>query len=208
MTFDATATVLRAALSAQLVEAGTIIDPAWARAVSTVPRHAFVPEFFRQRANGTWETVCNRMPGYLEAIYSDLSLTTQLTGGFPTSSSSQPDLMLTMLEALDVGDGMRVLEVATGSGYNAALLSERLGSDHVVTVEVDPGLTKLAEPRLSACGYTPTVITGDGREGYAEAAPYDRLIATVGMDDIPPAWLTQVRPGESSSPRSAGETSG
>ncbi|EST25403.1 hypothetical protein M878_29095 [Streptomyces roseochromogenus subsp. oscitans DS 12.976] len=120
---------------------------------------------------------------------------TQMTEGAATSSSTAPGLMLVMLHALDVTEGASVLEVATGTGYNAALLAARLGSANVTSIEVDPELTKLAEARLRACGYTPTVLTGDGRAGHSAGAPYDRLIATCGFARLPYAWVEQVRPG-------------
>ncbi|WP_034086969.1 methyltransferase domain-containing protein [Streptacidiphilus albus] len=196
MTLDTTAaSALRGALAAHLTESGTLTDPAWRRAVETVPRHVFVPEFLRQQPSGVWEAVAEGRPGYLEEVYADVSLTTQVTDGRATSSSSQPDLMLTMLEALSVDEGMTVLEIATGSGYNAALLSERLGSENVTSVEIDPDLVALARRRLTACGYSPLVLVGDGRRGHVEGGQRDRLIATVGMDGIPAAWLSQVKPG-------------
>lgn len=119
---------------------------------------------------------------------------TQLTDGVATSSSTAPGLMLTVLQALDVADGHRVLEIATGTGYDTALLSERLGSHQVVTVEVDPVLARLADSRLRRSGWTPLVHAGDGREGHPGRAPYDRLIATCGFSTIPAAWLEQVKP--------------
>ncbi|MGH3694552.1 MAG: methyltransferase domain-containing protein, partial [Pseudonocardiaceae bacterium] len=85
-----------------------------------------------------------------------------------------------MLQALAVEDGHRVLQVATGTGYTAALLCERLGSTQVTSIDVDPDLTAAARARLRRCGYLPTVITGDGRDGYPEHALYDRTIATFG----------------------------
>jgi protein-L-isoaspartate O-methyltransferase len=100
-----------------------------------------------------------------------------------------------MLEALDVADGCRMLEIGTGTGYNAALLCERLGSEYVTSVDIDPELTELATERLAAGGYTPTLAAVDGAGGYPPRAPYDRIIATCGVPAIPQAWLEQAAPG-------------
>ena len=88
-----------------------------------------------------------------------------------------------------------MLEIGTGSGYNAALLCERLGSKHVTSVDIDPELVELAQERLAANGYTPTLAVVDGAEGYLPGAPYDRIIATCAVPAIPPAWLEQAAPG-------------
>lgn len=184
---------LRAALAETLEVGGQLTDPTWRKVFETVPRHPFVPEFWTL-AGGEQRHVTSADPQWLDLVYVDDALATQLTDNVATSSSTAPGLMLTMLQALDVADGHRVLEVATGTGYNAALLSERLGSHQVVTVEVDPVLARLAGSRLRHCGYTPLVVAGDGRDGCPARAPYDRLIATCGFSAIPAAWLEQVRP--------------
>ena len=113
-------------------------------------------------------------------MYSDQTLITKVAqlphsralrpGAYPmfTSSSTLPSLVLTMLEALDVTETCRVLEIGTGSGYNAALLCERLGSDQVTTVDIDPELVDLARERLAANGYTPHA-GGHGRSGWLPA---------------------------------------
>ncbi|WP_329273075.1 methyltransferase domain-containing protein [Streptomyces sp. NBC_01451] len=185
---------LRAALADTLEADGQLTDPTWRKAFETVPRHAFVPEFWTL-ADGAQRLVSAAHPDWLDLVYTDDALATQMTEGVATSSSTAPGLMLAMLQALDVADGNRVLEVATGTGYNAALLAQRLGSDQVVTVEVDPVLARLAESRMQHLGYSSLVVTGDGRDGYPGRAPYDRLIATCGFSTIPTAWLEQVKPG-------------
>ena len=96
---------------------------------------------------------------------------------------------------LEVTDGDRVLEIGTGSGYNAALLCERLGSDQVTSVDIDPELVELARELLAANGYTPALAAVDGAGGYPEGAPYDRIIATCSVPAVPSAWLAQVLPG-------------
>ncbi|MGH3622492.1 MAG: methyltransferase domain-containing protein, partial [Sciscionella sp.] len=96
---------------------------------------------------------------------------------------------------LEVTDDCRVLEIGTGSGYNAALLCERLGSEQVSSVDIDPELVDLARERLGANGYTPTLAVVDGDGGYPDGAPYDRIIDTCSVPAIPPAWLDQVTPG-------------
>jgi protein-L-isoaspartate O-methyltransferase len=106
-----------------------------------------------------------------------------------------PSLMARMLEALDVQDGMRVLEIGTGTGYNAALLSRRLGQANVVSVEIDPGLVAQARSRLATLGYQPALVIGDGLAGAAAQAPYDRIIATAAVPEIPLAWIEQLAPG-------------
>ncbi|WP_158288156.1 methyltransferase domain-containing protein [Streptomyces sp. ICBB 8177] len=128
---------------------------------------------------------------YLDGVYADQALTTQLNGGDSTSPSSEPGLMLTMLEALDVRPGHRVYECGTGTCWNAALLAHRLGDANVTTVDVDPGLTAAAVERLAAAGYHPVVHTGDGAAGLPERGPFDRVIATCRMQAIPWEWVAQ-----------------
>ncbi|WP_158239581.1 methyltransferase domain-containing protein [Streptomyces carminius] len=178
---------MRTALAHQLTDPA---DP-WRPALEQVPRHLFVPSFLEQDNNHRWRTVTADTPDYWQTLYSDRALTTQLTDGTPTSSSSQPSLMLDMLHALDITDGHRVLEIGTGTGYNAALLACRLGHDRVTTVDVDPDLTRTAAARLAQAGYLPAVHTGDGAAGAPHRAPYDRIIATCAMTSIPPAWIEQ-----------------
>ncbi|MEV0262541.1 protein-L-isoaspartate(D-aspartate) O-methyltransferase [Streptomyces sp. NPDC050617] len=191
---DERAARLRTALADALEAGGQLTDPTWRKVFETVPRHPFVPEFWTL-AGGRQRHVTSADPQWLDLVYTDDALATQLTDGVATSSSTAPGLMLTMLQALDVADGHRVLEVATGTGYNAALLSERLGGDQVVTAEIDPLLSRLAESRLRRCGYASLVVAADGRHGYPAQAPYDRLIATCGFSAVPAAWPAQVRPG-------------
>jgi protein-L-isoaspartate O-methyltransferase len=106
-----------------------------------------------------------------------------------------PSLMARMLEVLGVGDGMRVLEVGTGTGYNAALLSHRIGDHAVFSIDIDPQLVDKAARRLAQLGYEPTLVAGDGAAGIAEHGPYDRIIATAAVPEIPVAWIDQLRPG-------------
>jgi protein-L-isoaspartate(D-aspartate) O-methyltransferase len=134
---------------------------------------------------------------WLPKVYSDVVLAIEVDrhDGTITSSSSRPSMMAVFLETLDVRDRGSVLEIGTGSGYNAALLCERLGSDLVTTVDVAPELIEAARPRLDACGYSPTVAVADGRAGYPERAPYDRIVATCSVERIPSDWYRQLRPG-------------
>lgn len=155
------ATKLRMTLADALEAGGQLSDPTWRKVFETIPRHAFVPEFWAL-AEGGLRHVTAADEDWLDLVYSDDALATQMTDGVATSSSTAPGLMLQMLQALDVAVGHRVLEVATGTGYNAALLSERLGSDLVTTIEVDRALADLAHARLKGCGYTPSVAAGDG----------------------------------------------
>lgn len=185
-----TARAARAGLARQLTTSG---DP-WRAALEEVPRHVFVPSFLRRIA-GQWESITGDDPTYLDAVYSDCALTTQVADDFPTSSSSRPSLMLDMLRALDVRDGHRILEIGTGTGYNAALLSHRLGDDKVTTVDIDLNLTGRAGRRLAQAGYHPVVHSGNGADGVPLSAPHDRIIATCGMRSVPWPWIEQAAEG-------------
>lgn len=186
---------------------GYLTDEALERAFGSVDRGAFLPMFFTSLPDGTWQAIDTTHPDYARLVYADTTLTTQLDGtvapdpagppvsGIGTSSSTQPGLMAAMLEALRLSGDERVLEIGTGTGYNAALLAHRLGEHNVTTVEVDPTVAGRARQHLAAAGFQPTVVTGDGQRGWPEGAPYDRLIATVSVPAVPPAWIAQVRDG-------------
>lgn len=202
---------LRQCLVDQLTGAGHLTSPAWIDAFASVPREAFAPRYFLFVEGGGYAAVDESDPEWLDSIYQDRVLPTQLDGDLtawrrvrdgdpatdtvPTCSLSQPSLTAVMLEALDVEDGHHVLEVGAGTGYNAALLAHRLGDQQVTTIDVDPGLTTTATQHLAAAGYAPMVVTGDGSLGVAAAAPYDRIIATCSLPRIPTHWLAQTRPG-------------
>ena len=126
-------------LAGQLVASGDIRTPRWRDAIAAVPRHLLVPTAYEQDHSGRWtpwSTVDD-----LDRVYSPETLITDIDpAGIAVSSSTKPDLMARMLELLDARPGHRVLEVGTGTGYNAALLSHALGDEHVHSVDIDPDL--------------------------------------------------------------------
>ncbi|WP_432037976.1 methyltransferase domain-containing protein [Streptomyces cucumeris] len=207
----AAAAEARAGLVRRLTEGGALTDPRWRAAFEAVPRHLFVPCYYeageeRGGACGAsggavytrlWrdDPDPSRRARWLAGTYADAPLATWVRGGELISSSSQPSLMARMLEALEVADGNGVLEIGTGTGYNAALLAHRLGDDRVTTLDLEPELTETARGHLAAAGCRPAVVTGDGARGWADRAPYDRIIATCAVPSVPAVWLTQCRPG-------------
>lgn len=149
-------------------------------AFRAVPRHLFVPN----------------VP--LDEVYADKAIPTKRSpdGAF-ISSSSQPGIMALMLEQLGLVPGQRVLEIGAGTGYNAALMSHIVGpTGEIVTLDIDEDLVAAAREHLAASGFDAVrVVWGDGGLGYPEAAPYDRIILTVGAWDITPGWREQLKPG-------------
>ena len=163
-----------------LVADASIKSPPVEAAFRSVLRHHFLP--------GT----------PLEEVYSARAVVTRRgTDGAPTSSSSDPKIMARMLEQLDVRPGHRVLEIGAATGYNAALLRHLSGeAGAVTTVDIDPTLTATAVDNLRRAGVQGVeVVTGDGWAGVPSNAPFDRIEATVGVWDLSPAWIDQLRPG-------------
>ncbi len=107
---------------------------------------------------------------------------------------SQPYIVALMTQALELKGGERVLEIGAGSGYQTAILAELAAE--VVSVERHAELSRAAEALLEELGYANVVVvTGDGSLGWAEAAPYDRIIVTAAADECPPALLSQLADG-------------
>lgn len=106
-----------------------------------------------------------------------------------------PTMVFSMLDALSVEPGNRVLEIGTGTGWNAALLCHRLGDQNVVTVELDTGVAAEARSRLFAADFAPDVVVGDGTAGYGKRSPYDRIIATASVGTVPSQWIGQGHTG-------------
>ena len=101
-----------------------------------------------------------------------------------------------MLDRLDLREGMRVLEIGAGTGYNAALLKTIVGPrGRVVSVDLDREVARKARRALHLGGYSLRVVCGDGHLGYDAAAPYDRIVLTAGSASIAPAWIEQLREG-------------
>ncbi|MEE1783086.1 methyltransferase domain-containing protein [Streptomyces sp. SP17BM10] len=180
----------------------------WDAAFTAVPRSLFLPDLMwaHDLATNTSRAVSRTADpdGWAAAAAADIPIVTQWDdgrhhgeqpGSVPTSSASQPSVVAAMLEHLDVEAGQRVLEVGTGTGWNSALLSHRLGDANVVTVEIDPDVTARARTALHEAGYRPTVVCGDGAAGWPPGAPYDRIVATCALREVPHAWIRQARPG-------------
>lgn len=201
-----------AALRDELVAAGKLTSLEWQSAVLAIPRHKFVPQFYERDPNPVgpvgWELVSessrHTRERWWNGVWANTSLVTQLgdvgRGGqqvttVPSSSSSAPSLMTRMLEMLDLRDGHRVLEIGTGTGYNAALMSHRLGDRKVFSVDVSTSLVDSARDRLAALGYHPTLAAADGVAGLPQYAPYDRIIATCAVSRVPWSWAEQITDG-------------
>jgi methyltransferase of ATP-grasp peptide maturase system len=208
---DESAALLRAAMVDRLLTGTPPLPKGWESAFRAVPRHPFTPAVFRPSDIGyTVRRADGDRDRWLREVYADEPLVTQLDGcrdadtfpdgalvpaGAPTCSSSQPSLMALMLDALDVHEGMRVLEIGTGTGYNAALLAARLGPESITSVEYDGRLARRARAALHAMGFPVATLHADGMMGAPRSAPYDRLISTCSFPSVPTAWLHQVKAG-------------
>lgn len=179
----ASSVALRKRLVEHLEKNRSLVSEPIRRAFLSVPRELFVPEVVETEG--------------LESIYRDVALPTKKDSkGIPISSSSQPAMMAHMIEQLDLRPGLKVLEIGSGTGYNAALMKTLVGAKgKVVTVDLEPDLVKKARAGLSKGGYSVKVVAGDGRQGWEAEAPYDRIIVTASSSDIPPSWVHQLREG-------------
>ncbi len=194
---------------ASALKASGALTSDWLPTFHAVPRELFIPDrIWPGIADGTKQNpLVSRAAepkAWQQAVYSDVPLTTQWDDGehhgdglgtTPSSSNSMPTMVFEMLQDLDVHAGATALEIGTGTGWNAALLTHRLGDANVTSVEYDPAVAEGAIENLSQAGHHPTVVVGDGRDGWVAGAPYDRVIATCSMLRIPPAWLAQSKPG-------------
>jgi protein-L-isoaspartate(D-aspartate) O-methyltransferase len=168
--FDATAAERRSMIDAQIRKRG-VSSPRVLEALGTVPRHEFVPTKFRDYA------------------YADRPL--PIGEG---QTISQPYMVAAMTEALELTGDERVLEIGTGSGYQAAVLS--LLVSQVISVESHTSLALAAQERLTNLGHQNVhVHNGDGSAGFPEAAPYDAILVTAGAPGIPQVFASQLREG-------------
>ncbi|MFJ4683092.1 ATP-grasp peptide maturase system methyltransferase [Streptomyces sp. NPDC088789] len=206
-----TSAQLRSALAARLAENGTLTEPEWRSAATTVPRELFTGSYFLPVAGSvptSYRPVRKGDSGWLEGVYSDETLITQLDGrirpddviedavtGSPSSSSTLPSLVLRMWQQLGAEAGHRVLEIGTGTGYSTALGAHRLGDANLTSIEYDPAVGSAAATALKAAGFAPRLIIGDGLRGDPQGGQYDRLIATCSVRYVPLPWLHQVKPG-------------
>ncbi|EDY47162.1 protein-L-isoaspartate(D-aspartate) O-methyltransferase [Streptomyces clavuligerus] len=187
---------------------GGALPSDWAPSFAAVPRSAFLPELMWPFDIETGTSVpvsrSDDPATWYEYADADVPVVTQWDDGqhtgtepgqVPTSSASMPSVVFRMLRDLDAHPGDRVLEVGTGTGWNAALLAHRTGAQNVVTIEVDRTVAERARTTLERFGTAVRVIHGDGYAGHPEDAPYDRIIATAGVRHIPFTWVAQTRPG-------------
>ncbi|WP_219471999.1 methyltransferase domain-containing protein [Nonomuraea rhizosphaerae] len=177
-------------------------------AFHAIPRHRFIPAralaYFGQEDVRLIDRDADPA-SWWDAVYSDTSLVTQLDDGAThisagsgdyTSSASAPSTVTSLLRRLDVEPGQRVLEVGTGTGWTAALLSHLAGERGSVTsIEVDPQVARQAAKNLSDVGVSPHLVVADGGAGHPRGRPYDRVHVTCGVRDVPYAWIEQSRPG-------------
>jgi protein-L-isoaspartate(D-aspartate) O-methyltransferase len=184
-----------AGLVAALTDSGDLHDPAWAAAIAATPRHLLVTTAYQQQHDGSWDKIDTTGPG-LGLAYSLTTLVTEIDNdGSAISSSTKPDLMVRMLETLDIHDGHRVLEIGTGTGYNAAVMCHRLGTRNVFSLDLNADLVATARKRLADIGYHPQLAARDGIDGWPQHAPYDRIIATCSVPRIPWTWAQQLATG-------------
>ncbi|HIV57987.1 MAG TPA: methyltransferase domain-containing protein [Candidatus Stackebrandtia faecavium] len=178
-----------------------LADPAWIEVFENAPRHEFGPHGLTLDHSGRiidsakWSRRQRLHQSYADQVLvTRFETTDDAHGPQATSSASQPIIVAAMLELLDVEPGAKVLEIGTGPGYNACLLSMRLGPEQVHSLDVQDDVVGEARANLARVGLKPHLTTGDGARGWPEHAPYDRIIATCAMPWIPHEWLGQLAP--------------
>jgi len=168
---DDPAALERERMVSEQIESRGIRDPAVLRAMRATPRHLFVPTFLRATA------------------YEDEAL--PIGHG---ATISQPYVVALMTELLKPAKSQRVLEIGTGSGYQAAVLAQIVAQ--VYTIEIVPELAQSAARTLQALRYTNVMVRqGDGYQGWPEQAPFDGIILTAAPPEIPPLLIQQLANG-------------
>jgi protein-L-isoaspartate(D-aspartate) O-methyltransferase len=162
--------VQRHEMVSEQIRARDVRDPEVLRAMETVPRHSFV------------------LPDYRDSAYADHPLPI----GYG-QTISQPYIVAVMTELAQVKRGDRVLEIGTGSGYQAAILAQL--TDQVYSIEIIPPLAASAETRLNQLGYNVVVKNADGYDGWEEFAPFDAILVTAAPDHVPPPLVAQLKEG-------------
>jgi len=163
--------LMREEMVSSQIERRGVKDPRVLRALRSVPRHVFVPGHLTDQAYDD-----NALP-----IGQDQTI-------------SQPYIVAVMTEALALEHSDRVLEIGTGSGYQAAVLGELAGQ--VFTIEIVEALGRQAAKRLRKMGYgNITTRIGDGYAGWPEESPFDAVIVTAAPDHIPAPLVEQLKPG-------------
>lgn len=194
----------------RLAADGVLRSQAWREALHAVPRHLFIPERAWASPNAPGEGyIIDRgkdPAGWWDAVYSDTAIITQRADGTadvgdtsavaePSSSCSAPSTVAEFLDYLAIEDHNKVLEVGTGTGWTAALLSRRVGAGNVTSVDVDPLVSEIAGKNLADADYRPRLIVGDGAVGCPDGVPFDRVHVAVSVAQVPYTWVEQIRPG-------------
>lgn len=162
-------------------------------------RHPFIPDtiYFPREEFGDLLPLRRQQNPELweEQVTADDAVTTKLDAdGWPISSSSAPWLMNAMLDALDLQPGHHVLEIGTGTGWNAAIMAA--AGAIVTTVEIDEMIAVRARAALAQTGFSDVVVIhGDGELGASGRAPFDRIIATAAVHTVPYHWVEQAAEG-------------
>jgi protein-L-isoaspartate O-methyltransferase len=161
-------------------------------AFEIIPRHEFVGDFYEwDYTDHRWECVAKASPGWLKKVYTNIQLVTSLNQyDKPNVSSSKPDIMASKIQSLKLQPGHRVLEIGTGTGYNAALVGAIVGPQNVVTIDINETLLAMARARIeSAIGPGVTVLHADGRNLPEDLRNFDAIIVTGSHDHIEPSWI-------------------
>jgi protein-L-isoaspartate(D-aspartate) O-methyltransferase len=157
-----------------LIEAGTLKTPIIIEAFRNIPRHLFVRKDFLRHA------------------YDDIPLPT-----FQGQTISQPYTIAIMTEALEPKKGEKILEIGSGSCYQAALLAHCVGSKgKIITVELEPELAEFSRSNIKKVKLKNVkIVCGDGKKGYPEESPYDKCMITAACKEVPKAVIEQVKIG-------------
>ncbi|MFF0000533.1 methyltransferase domain-containing protein [Streptomyces avermitilis] len=214
---DAEAVAARAAMVAGLETSGEVRPGPVREALLTLPRQVLMPQAYVRRSAPDedpprWDLLDWSRPDdrdeLLERLHSGDSVAIQhegepilgrvagpRRGGAMTAMSSTMGMTADLLQLLDLRAGQRVLDVGTGAGVTAAVACFVCSDAGVVTLDIDPHVTAAARERLSALGYRPAVVRGDGTTGWPDAGPYDRIFVSFAVPRVPRALVEQLAPG-------------
>ena len=183
-------------LATDLEYSGYIHDVRLSRAFKEVPRHVFLSEEYVREPLGLWSA--NRVDAsdrrQLSSIYEDRGIVVKVKDYRPHITQTSPSTLATMIEALKLSPGMKLLEIGTGTGYGTALLKHIIGeSGSVRSLEIDSSAAYAARQALRLAGYNPEMVKQcDGLQGCDEDGPYDRILVNSSVQHIPGRWFNQL----------------